>query len=61
MKQWWKSRTNWFNTIMGILVLMSSPEVLAVLPEEWRIYLIAATFVGHYVMRSITKTAVTLK
>lgn len=61
MKVWWKSKTKWFNMVMGVLALLMMPDVAAVLPEAWLKWVALVSAIGNFYLRSITNTGVSLK
>lgn len=66
-KQWWKSKTVWFNVLTGITLIanmflgytgeFSSPEVA----KNFETILTAIAVIGNLFLRKQTKTAIALK
>jgi len=53
-KPWYRSRTYWFNLLSTAMVVLSMPEVGAVLPEELLKWVLLATALGNMYLRDKT-------
>jgi hypothetical protein len=46
-----QSVTLWFNALAGVLAILASPDVLAVLPAEWLQPIASFAAVGNIILR----------
>ena len=54
MKNWWESKTIWWNILMVVPVVLAVPELLAVLPVSWLPYILALSAVINVFLRFAT-------
>lgn len=61
MKKWWKSKTLWFNAIMGALVALEASlgQLSTILPANWYIVISIVLPVGNAILRVASTTELT--
>jgi hypothetical protein len=50
-KNWYQSKTVWFNIIVFIVGFGALPQFVAVLPVSWLPYVVLVGAVGNYILR----------
>ena len=61
MKEWWKSKTLWFNVLAFIVAIAANYSYTGELPEEWLALVPAAIAVINFLLRWLTTKAITVK
>lgn len=57
-KKWWTSKTVWFNILTLAPLVLTIPEVVAIVPEySWK-YVLAFNAVANVVLRFFTTRAI---
>lgn len=51
MKNWYQSKTVWFNIIVFIVGFCALPQFVSVLPISWLPYVVLVGAVGNYILR----------
>lgn len=51
MKNWYESKTVWFNIIVTVVAILALPEFVAVLSPVWLKYSVLGGAVGNIILR----------
>ncbi|RLC74623.1 MAG: hypothetical protein DRJ03_31650 [Chloroflexi bacterium] len=54
-KEWWKSRTVWFNVLAFIVAVAAEFGYTGELPDEWAVFVPAAVAIINLILRWLTK------
>lgn len=58
-KPWYQSATVWFNVLALVLMVLTAPEVVQVLPAGWLQPIAAVTAIGNFLLRFRTQVPIT--
>lgn len=50
-KQWYESKTLWFNILTVIAAILAVPEITSLIPAEWLKYIVAVNALGNIILR----------